>query len=85
MSLFEPILRGDLKNCETHAYRSMAPLTGSIHAYVGEHDTLVTRAAAAAWESYTLNAFELHSLPTGHLIARGALTDLGAQMLKLWP
>lgn len=84
MAIFEPILRGDLRNCETYAYRPMPPLSMPIHAFVGDDDTLMTADDAAPWQTLTTGAFELHRMATGHLLSRPDLLALGQRIVALW-
>ena len=84
MELFEPILRSDLRNCETYLHHTATALDGAIHALVGDQDALVSIAEAKAWRQHTLGDFQLHLLDSRHILTRDELLSTGRKILDLW-
>lgn len=84
MEIYEPILRNDLRNCETYVQADSAPLDSTIHALVGEQDVLVSVAEAEAWQQHTRGDFQLHRLDAQHILARQELLDIGRRVIALW-
>ncbi|MEF7613144.1 thioesterase domain-containing protein [Aquincola sp. MAHUQ-54] len=85
MSLFEPILRNDLRIAET--YRpgpDAAPLDGPLHAVFGSDDALMTRDDVAPWSACTRGPFRLHELPAPHMLPRPQLVALMPALAGWW-
>lgn len=63
---FEPVIRADLKCCESYRYRREAPLACPILALGGERDPLVAGEEIAAWSRQAAGRFDCRLLPGGH-------------------
>jgi surfactin synthase thioesterase subunit len=84
MAIYEPVLRNDLRNCETHPQRPAAALDCPIHALVGVRDALVSVAAAEAWRQHTARNFQLHLLDSQHILTRDQVLRAGRKIIHLW-
>lgn len=87
MSIFEPILRNDLRLAET--YRP--PKSGTVfqldcplHAFVSLDDAVLAERDAAAWQECAGSTFCLHRLRGPHMLARAELMDVLKAVAALW-
>jgi surfactin synthase thioesterase subunit len=88
MSIFEPILRNDLRIAET--YRSPAgqpafKLSCPLHAFVSPDDAVLDKEDAAAWADCSDARFELHPVQGPHMLGRDALLGVLSSVSELWP
>jgi medium-chain acyl-[acyl-carrier-protein] hydrolase len=82
MSMFDPLLRADLKMNETYACRWTEPLECPITAFAAESDPIVPPQRMRDWSRWTANRFEIETVPGDHFhfradpgrIARGILS-----------
>lgn len=84
MEIYEPIIRNDLRNCETYAEPLTSSLQCPVHALVGDRDALVPRDDAEAWGQTTTGPFQLHMLAAKHILTRDELIATGRQIIRLW-
>lgn len=61
-----PMVRADLRLCETHQVRPGPPLPYRITALAGADDPEAPPAAVVGWSRETAARFELHVMPGGH-------------------
>jgi surfactin synthase thioesterase subunit len=66
MALLLPVIRADLRACETHRYRPGPSLPCPVTAFAGSVDPLVQVDQVAAWDRYTSGGFDLHVMSGGH-------------------
>ena len=88
MSLFEPILRNDLRIAETYRAPADQPtfkLPCPLHAFVSLDDAVLDEEDAAAWADCAGDRFELHRLQGPHMLGRGALLGVLSAVSRLWP
>jgi medium-chain acyl-[acyl-carrier-protein] hydrolase len=91
LDLVLPLLRADLRLCETYVYRNGEPLDCSLTAFCGASDPEVNRDELNGWRSHVRGPFELHVFPGGHfflqtgqaLVLRILARDLRAVMRRL--
>jgi medium-chain acyl-[acyl-carrier-protein] hydrolase len=74
MSIFDPVLRADLKMNETYECRWTEPLGCSITAFAAEGDRLVPPERVREWSRWTAGCFEVEMVPGDHFHFR---TDPG--------
>jgi len=65
-----PLIRADLKACETYVHLPASPLPCDIVGIRGAHDREVSEEDIAAWGSLTARDFQLHTLPGDHFFAK---------------
>lgn len=82
IDIYEPIVRGDLRNCETYRHQRGAPLSCAIQAFVGDNDLLVSVQDAAGWRDHTSGPFDLHKLKAPHIFPRDTLLGIGRSVIK---
>jgi len=82
MEIYEPILRADLRNCETYEYASLPVMNTDLHIIHGENDTLVSRDDAEAWHQHTSGNFTLHSINAPHILPQKMLIDTVSQITE---
>lgn len=88
MSLFEPILRNDLRIAETYRAPANQPafkLSCPLHAFVSPDDAVLDEKDAAAWADCSDARFELHRVQGPHMLGREALLGVLSSVSKLWP
>lgn len=88
MSLFEPILRNDLRIAETYRFPADRPafkLSCPLHAFVSPDDAVLDEQDAAAWVDCSNARFELHRVQGPHMLNREALMGVLSAVVKLWP
>lgn len=78
-----PILRADLRLCETYQYTAARPLPVPITAFGGYEDEMASETGMAAWREHTARAFELRMFPGGHFYLRGMERDLAAHINRI--
>lgn len=83
LALLLPVLRADLRLCESYVYRRRPKLTRPVYAFVGQDDTLVEKSAVLAWGEHTSGAFRLQEFSGGHFYFREAPGDLLASIGEL--
>jgi medium-chain acyl-[acyl-carrier-protein] hydrolase len=83
LSTFLDGVRGDLKLCLTHAYRSAPPLPCAIHVFGGKCDPLVSRSALAGWRWYTSASFALTMLDGGHFLVQDQDSRLRSEVFAI--
>jgi surfactin synthase thioesterase subunit len=66
LQVFLPVLRADLRICESYRYRPEAPLSFAITCLSGMHDRRVSRIQMVGWKRHTSGAFRLRLFPGGH-------------------
>lgn len=81
MDLYEPIVRADLRNCETHRPSSTPPIDADLHGFLGNRDTLVTSEQVEGWRRHTTGEFVLHRLDEPHIFSREGLLGVGRTLL----
>ena len=81
MDLYEPIMRVDLRNCETHRPSSTLPIDAELHGFLGDRDTLVTSEQVEGWRRYTTGEFVLHRLDEPHIFSPEGLLGVGRTLL----
>ncbi len=84
MSLFEPILRNDLRISESYERATAVVLDCTIHAVHCRRDTLVQEADVAAWAGCTRKQFHMHVLDLAHMLARPAFMRLVQSIAAWW-
>ena len=83
MSLYEPLLRSDFKNCENYQLEKSTPVPSKIHAVVSAQDELLTLEDAEAWQHYSENEFSLTVLPNAsHILTPAQLKKTFANFIK---
>lgn len=83
MSIYEPILRCDFRNCDTYEHIAMKPLACPIQAFVGAQDSLMTPADAQAWKECTESNFTLHVLPNQpHMLPEDEFLRIGKRVCE---
>lgn len=83
MEIYEPILRADMRNCETYEYASLPIMNTELHVIHGKDDTLVSRQDAEAWNQHTSGNFTLHSINAPHILPQKILIDTVRQITSL--
>ena len=83
MRLLLPILRADLRICETYRYRPGPPVPCPVTAIAGSDDPQAEMDDVAAWWRHTSAGFDLRPMPGGHFYHLdtgwpGFLTELTA-------
>ncbi|OJF15783.1 thioesterase II family protein [Couchioplanes caeruleus] len=80
MALLLPSIRGDLRACESYAYRPAPPLPMPVTAFAGSDDALVPVEHVAAWDRHTDGDFDLNVLPGGHFYLHTAEHALASRV-----
>ena len=76
MAIFLPLLRADVTLLDTYVYTADRPFDCPITAYGGRADRRVTRAALAAWQIHTTQAFQVQVFPGEHFYLNSAREQL---------
>jgi medium-chain acyl-[acyl-carrier-protein] hydrolase len=71
-----PILRTDLRMCETYNYTDENPLDCPISAFVSYGDRVVSQEEVTGWNVQTNNLFKLQIFSGNHFFLHNARTDL---------
>ena len=71
MEVFSPLLRSDMRLCETYVYDHEAPLDCPISAFGGLEDEEVSREELAGWSEQTRSRFKMHMFPGDHFFLNG--------------
>ena len=71
MEVFSPILRSDIRLCETYVYDHEAPLDCPITAFGGLVDEEVSREELAGWSEQTRSSFRMLMFPGDHFFLNG--------------
>jgi medium-chain acyl-[acyl-carrier-protein] hydrolase len=71
MEVFLPLLRSDIRLCETYVYDHEAPLDCPISAFGGLKDEEVSREELAAWCDQTRVRFNIQMFPGDHFFLNG--------------
>jgi medium-chain acyl-[acyl-carrier-protein] hydrolase len=66
MKLMMPVLRAEIKACQTYIYTDGPPLDCPITAFGGLQDVRITREKLQAWREETSRTFSLHLVPGDH-------------------
>lgn len=83
MSLYEPLLRSDFKNCENYQLEKSTKVPSKIHAVVSAQDELLTLEDAEAWQHYSENDFSLTVLPNAsHILTPAQLKETFTTLIK---
>mgnify|MGYP005722958293 FL=1 len=83
MSLYEPLLRSDFKNCEKYQLEKITQVPSKIHAVVSAQDELLTLDDAEAWQHYSENDFSLTVLPNAsHILTPAQLKETFTTLIK---
>ena len=77
MEILLPVLRADIKLCETYIYQEEPPLNIDMTAFGGREDD-VSEEDLSGWSHQTQAVFELDMFPGGHFF----LHDHRAALLK---
>ena len=77
-ALLIPVLRNDMRLCETHVHEAGRPLDCPITALGGHSDSRVSQGELAAWRQHTLAAFRLQLFHGSHFYIR----DHGADIVR---
>jgi surfactin synthase thioesterase subunit len=72
IALFLPVLRADLKICETYEYRAGEPLNCPISVYGGANDTKAPPASLDGWRIQTTREFTMRLFPGDHFFLEPA-------------
>jgi surfactin synthase thioesterase subunit len=80
MRLMLPVLRADLRICETYRYQDQPPLNCPISAFAARDDPGVLPEAVAAWKSQTTSRFHLHLIEGGHFVVQMAAAPLAGRI-----
>jgi medium-chain acyl-[acyl-carrier-protein] hydrolase len=67
-----PLLRADLRICETYRYEAGEPLPCSLTAFGGIDDREVNREELSGWQSHVRGTFALRIFPGGHFFLQTA-------------
>jgi len=85
MSLFEPILRNDLRISETYLRSVPVSLGCPVLAVLGEADSLLDAGDVRGWEDASLKGFKLAVLPgEAHMLSRHAFTGMLDRLAHYW-
>lgn len=71
LEVFLPLLRSDMRLCETYIYDHEAPLDCPISAFGGLEDERVSREELAAWHDQTRSRFNIQMFPGDHFFLNG--------------
>ena len=71
MEVFLPLLRSDIRLCETYVYDHEAPLDCPVSAFGGLEDEEVSREELAGWSDQTRSRFRMHMFPGDHFFLNG--------------
>jgi medium-chain acyl-[acyl-carrier-protein] hydrolase len=71
MEVFLPLLRSDMRLCETYVYDHEAPLDCPISAFGALEDEEVSREELAAWYDQTRSRFNIQMFPGDHFFLNG--------------
>lgn len=66
-----PILRADLRVCETYRWQPRAPLSCPMTAFSASGDGLASAAQVEAWSAYTTSSFLRRHVDGGHFFLNG--------------
>jgi medium-chain acyl-[acyl-carrier-protein] hydrolase len=77
-ALVIPVLRNDMRLCETHVHKAGRPLDCPVMALGGHSDSRVSQGELAAWRQHTRAAFSLQMFPGSHFYIR----DHGADIMR---
>ncbi|MBQ1158342.1 thioesterase [Streptomyces sp. A73] len=66
-----PVLRADLRVCETYRWRPRAPLRCPMTAFSASRDALASAPQTEAWRAYTSGSFLRRHLDGGHFFLNG--------------
>jgi medium-chain acyl-[acyl-carrier-protein] hydrolase len=81
--LLLPLLRADLRLCETYTYRPGPPLPCPLTVLAGSDDHTVDSTELADWRKHTSAGFELRLIPGApHLYVRGAERQLAETITR---
>jgi medium-chain acyl-[acyl-carrier-protein] hydrolase len=80
MRLMLPVLRADLRICETYRYQDQPPLNCPISAFAARNDPGALPGAVAAWKSQTTSRFHLHIIEGGHFVVQTAAAPLAGRI-----
>ncbi|WP_432069908.1 thioesterase II family protein [Streptomyces sp. AA1529] len=69
-----PVLRADLRVCETYRWRPRLPLRCPMTAFSASRDALASAPQTEAWREYTTGSFLRHHLEGGHFFLDGGHT-----------
>lgn len=72
MDLLLPLLRSDLRICETYVHQKDEPLDCSLTAFGGAGDPEVSRNDLEEWRSHFRGPFDLYLFPGGHFFLQTA-------------
>ncbi|MCW5624698.1 MAG: thioesterase [Burkholderiales bacterium] len=84
MSIFEPILRNDLRISETYRPTTIDLLDCPLQAIVSRDDALLTEQDAAAWAACTRRGFHLQVLDGPHILPRSAFMAVLQTITERW-
>jgi surfactin synthase thioesterase subunit len=76
-----PVLRADLRICETYACRPEPPLACAITCLGGANDTRVSKVQLVAWKRHTTGPFRMRLFPGGHFYLYDDPTLVGEAVL----
>lgn len=85
MKLLVPLLRAELKLCQTYAYEPGPPLDCPISVFGGVDDGEVSQEELESWRPYTSGTFSLRMLPGDHFFiqtAQAQLLDMVSEDLR---
>ncbi|GAB3206031.1 thioesterase II family protein [Marinactinospora thermotolerans] len=77
-----PILRGDLRSCETYEFAGDPLLRTPVTAFHGAADPLFFAAEVRGWREVTRAAFEFVELPGGHFHLHATRREVLARILR---
>lgn len=85
LDLVIPILRADLAMIETYQCAGELPLDCPITVFGGANDRSVTMAELEEWRCHTVAAFEVVTVPGGHLFLKDARDELLGEIVRRLP
>jgi medium-chain acyl-[acyl-carrier-protein] hydrolase len=82
MEVFLPLLRSDIRLCETYVYNHEASLDCPISAFGGLEDEEASREELAAWSDQTRSRFRMQMFPGDHFFLNGKESNVLLEVIS---